>query len=42
VTRETLLALSKDDLLALVLAQAAQISTMAARIVALEASPNNS
>ena len=47
MNRETLLALSKDDLLALVLAQAAQIeaqaaqiSTMAARIVALEARLN--
>jgi transposase len=37
VDRETLLALSKDDLVALVLGQAAQIGTLTARIAALEA-----
>ena len=36
MNRETLLALSKDDLVALVLAQAAQIGTLTARIAALE------
>ena len=38
--RETLLALSKADLVALVLAQAAQIGTLTARIAALEARLN--
>ena len=38
--RETLLALSKDDLVTLILAQAAQIGTLTARIVALEARLN--
>ena len=38
--RETLLALSKDDLVALVLAQATQIGTLTARITALEARLN--
>jgi transposase len=40
VDRETLLALSKDDLVALVLAQATQIGTLTARITALEARLN--
>ena len=40
MSRETLLALSKDDLVALVLAQAAQIGTLTARIAALEARLN--
>jgi len=37
VDRDALLALSKDDLIALILAQAAQISGLTARVVALEA-----
>ncbi|MGC8477446.1 MAG: hypothetical protein ACP5NP_13920 [Acetobacteraceae bacterium] len=40
MNRETLLALSKDDLVALVLTQAAQIGTLTARIAALEARLN--
>jgi transposase len=37
VDRDALLALSKDDLVALILAQAAQIEALTARVVALEA-----